>query len=102
MPRDWRCSPWRHCRSALVGSSVVMGYGVGDEQVFGRLLEGHLNRAAQPGKPRFEVLNFGTGMSHAIHRRVLAERKVFALEPDVLIYVAHQDELVGPPKHLVK
>src|SRR5437773_2770160 len=41
-------------------------------------------------------------MSHAIHRRVLIERKVFAFEPDVLFYVAHQDELVGPPKHLAK
>jgi hypothetical protein len=90
------------CRIAVVGSSVVMGYGVGDHQVFSRLLDESLNALAPPGGPRYEVLNFGTGMSHAIHRRVLIERKVLAFAPDVLFYVAHQDELGGPPKHLAK
>jgi hypothetical protein len=94
--------PANTCRIALIGSSVVMGYGVTDDQVFGRLLEDRLNDAAPPGGPRYEVLNFGTGMSYAIQRRVLVERKVFAFEPDVVMYFAHQDELVGPPRHLAK
>jgi hypothetical protein len=90
------------CRIALVGSSVVMGYGVADTQVFSRLLEDRLNAAAPPGGPVYEVLNFGTGMSHAIHRRVLIERRVIAFEPDALYYFAHQDEFAGPAKHLAR
>jgi hypothetical protein len=90
------------CRIALVGSSVVMGYGVTDDQVFKCLLEDRLNAAAPVGGPRYELLNFGTGMSYAIHRRVLIDRKVFAFEPDALYYLAHQDELLGPPRHLAK
>jgi hypothetical protein len=88
------------CRIALVGSSVVMGYGVEDGQVFNRLLEERLNAAAPAGGPRYEVLNFGTGRSCATQRRVLAERKVFAFEPDALYYFAHQDELIGTIRHL--
>lgn len=86
------------CRIALIGSSVVMGYGVSDEQVFGRLLEDRLNAAA--GRQRFELLNFGTGRSYAIQRRVQIDRKVFAFAPDALYYFAHQDEQLGPPRHL--
>ncbi|HXG11383.1 MAG TPA: hypothetical protein VNK04_16635 [Gemmataceae bacterium] len=89
------------CRLAFVGSSVVMGYGVADDQPFPRLLEERLN-AGRPEGVRYEVLNFGAGMSYVIHRRVLIERKVFAFEPDAIYYVAHQDELLGPPRHLTR
>jgi hypothetical protein len=80
------------CRVAVVGSSVVMGYGVGDDEVFTRLLEDRLNARRRPGGPRYEVLNFGSGMSDAIQRRALIDRKVFAFAPDAVYYVAHQDE----------
>lgn len=80
------------CRVAVVGSSVVMGYGVGDEEVFTRLLEDRLNARRRPGGPRYEVLNFGSGLSDAIQRRALLDRKVFAFTPDAVYYVAHQDE----------
>jgi hypothetical protein len=89
-------------RIAVVGSSVVMGYGVGDDETFPRLLEDRLNADRRPGSPRIEVLNFGTGMSYAIHRHVLIDRKVFAFEPDAIYYVAHQDELLGTVRHLAK
>jgi hypothetical protein len=77
-----------------------MGYGVGDDETFPRLLEGRLNAARRDGKPRYEVLNFGTGKSFAIQRHVLIDRKVFAFEPDAIYYFAHQDELLGPVRHL--
>jgi hypothetical protein len=80
------------CRVAVVGSSVVMGYGVGDDEVFTRLLEDRLNARRRPGGPRYEVLNFGTGLSDAIQRRALIDRRVFAFAPDAVYYVAHQDE----------
>jgi hypothetical protein len=88
------------CRLAVVGSSIVMGFGVGDDETFPRLLEGRLNAGRRPGAPRCQVLNFGTGMSHAIHRHVLIDRKVFGFAPDAIYYVAHQDEFLGPVKHL--
>lgn len=90
------------CRIALIGSSVVMGYGVGDDEVFKNLLEARLNASAPPGGPRYELLNFATGKSWAIQRRIRIERKVFAFEPDALYYFAHQDELFGVTQHLAK
>jgi hypothetical protein len=94
--------PAHTCRIALVGSSVVMGYGVADDQVFKCLLEERLNAAAPLGGPRYELLNFGAGMSDVIHRRVLIDWKVFAFEPDALYYFAHQEELLVPSRHLAQ
>jgi hypothetical protein len=87
-------------RLAVVGSSIVMGFGVGDDETFPWLLEDRLNADPPVAGCRYEVLNFGTGMSHAIHRHVLIDRKVFTFSPDAIYYVAHQDELLGPVKHL--
>lgn len=89
------------CRLAFVGSSVVMGYGAGDDETFTRLLENRLNleREKEDGR-RIEVLNFGTGKSYAMHRRAVIERKVFAFSPDALYYVAHQDEYLGTVRHV--
>ncbi|MBX3440219.1 MAG: hypothetical protein KF861_22205, partial [Planctomycetaceae bacterium] len=89
-------------RIACVGSSVVMGYSTGDEEVFTRLLEERLNTAWAEPAQRFEVLNFGTGRHWALQRRVLVDRKVLAFEPDVLIYFAHQDEAQGPVAQLTR
>jgi hypothetical protein len=90
------------CRVAVVGSSVVMGYGVGDDEAFPQLLEDRLNADRRAGEPRYEFLNFGTGKSFVIQRHVLIDRKVFAFDPDAIYYVAHQDELFGPVQHLAK
>jgi hypothetical protein len=87
------------CRLALVGSSVIMGYGVGDEQTFARLLEADLNRTEAGGR-KIEVLNFGTGRSYALQRRELMSRKVFGFEPDAIYWFAHQDELIGTLNHV--
>ncbi|HEY7424844.1 MAG TPA: SGNH/GDSL hydrolase family protein [Gemmataceae bacterium] len=95
-----REKPASVCRLAFVGSSVVMGYGVGDDEPFPRLLEKRLN-AERPDRGRhIEVLNFGTGKSLAIHRRTLIERKVLRFDPDAIYYVAHQDEYEGTVRHL--
>ncbi|MBP3954398.1 hypothetical protein J8F10_03720 [Gemmata sp. G18] len=89
-------------RIVVVGSSVVMGYGVADDETFPHLSEAGLNARRAPGAPRYEVLNFGTGKSFAIHRRVLLDRKVIGFDPDVVYIVAHQDEFLGPVPHLTK
>jgi hypothetical protein len=89
-------------RIAVVGSSVVMGYGVADDQTFPLLFEDGLNARRKPDEPRYEVLNFGVGKSFAIHRRALLDRKVFSFDPDIILIVAHQDEYLGPVQHLAK
>jgi hypothetical protein len=101
-PDRAREKPADVCRLAVVGSSVVMGYGVGDDETFPAVLEGLLNGRRRPGDPRYEVLNFGTGLSYAIHRRVLIDRKVIGFGPGTILYVAHQDELMGTVQHLTR
>jgi hypothetical protein len=92
--------PTDTCRVAVVGSSVVMGYGVRDDEPFPLLLEDRLNARRRAGDPRYEFLNFGTGRSYVIHRHVLIDRKVLAFEPDAIYYIAHQDEFLGAVHHL--
>jgi hypothetical protein len=87
-------------RIALVGSSLVMGYGVNDEQTFARLLEDRLNAAASPSGRPFEVLNFGVGRYSPLHRRLQIERKVRPFLPDLILYFAHQDELYTSTRHI--
>ena len=86
------------CRLAVVGSSVVMGYGVDDGQVFTRLLEDRLSVSGR----RCEVLNFGEGLTDVLHRPVVIDRKVFAFTPDAIYYVAHQNELSAPIQQLAE
>lgn len=95
-----RIKPPGACRIALVGSSVVMGYGVDDQEVFKQLLEDRLNAAEAQGGRRYELLNFGVGLTHAIHRRTIIEQKVFGFQPDAIYYVAHQDELYGAARNV--
>jgi hypothetical protein len=88
------------CRIAMIGSSVVMGYRVGDTETFPYLLEERFNARRRDGDPRWEFLNFGTGRSYVIQRRALIDRKVWGFQPDVLCYVAHQDEFAGAIKNM--
>ena len=84
--------PQRTIRVAMVGSSIVMGYGVSDDEVFSRELQRRLNEPQTPTAPAIEILNFGVGKQWAPHRLVRIQRKVFGFEPDYLFYFAHQDE----------
>src|SRR5262249_13930886 len=80
-PRRTQQEPTGTSRVALVGSSVVMGYGVGDDETFPRLLEDRVNARRRDIDPQYEFLNFGTGKSFVIQRRVLLDRKVLLLVP---------------------
>jgi len=79
-------------RIAFVGSSVVLGYGVSDDEVFARRFESRLNEQFGNSSRRFEVLNFGVGKQWPTHRMTRVQRKVMAFQPDALYYFAHQDE----------
>lgn len=87
-------------RIAIVGSSIVMGCGVEDDQTFAHLLEDRLNADPRWAGQRFEVMNFGVGRFYAIHRRVHIERTVLTFQPDLVLYVAQQDELFHSTKWL--
>ncbi|MFN8706306.1 MAG: SGNH/GDSL hydrolase family protein, partial [Planctomyces sp.] len=81
-------------RIAVIGSSIVMGYGVNDDETFCRVLEMRINSdATTEASRRVEVLNFGVGKQYAPHRLVRFQRQVLKFSPNVLIYMAHQDEL---------
>ncbi|MEZ6075511.1 MAG: hypothetical protein R3C56_07515 [Pirellulaceae bacterium] len=70
-----------------------MGYGVGDEETFAVQLKKQLNsdKYFTDLNPRYEVLNFGVG-KYSLFVDALLE-KVLELDPDVVLYIAHQDEI---------
>ena len=80
-------------RIAAVGSSVVMGFGVGDDETFVHLFESKLNEGESASGPRYEVLNFGVGRYAPVHRRAQIDHKVLAFRPDLVMYFAHEDEI---------
>lgn len=88
-------------RVALVGSSVVAGYGVAEDADFESLLERRVNAAA-PAGPGVEFLNFGTGGYVALQWAAALPEKVYPFDPDAVYYVAHQGELLGSSRHLAK
>src|SRR5207248_6316761 len=92
--------PANTSRIALVGSSVVMGVGVADDEVFKCLLQDKLNAGRPVGQPQFELLNFSRGRVFSVNQVRLVERKVFRFQPDAIYYFAHQDELYTPAKFM--
>ncbi len=87
-------------RIAMLGSSVTMGYGVAADADFESLLERRLNEQMSPGGPRVELLNFAVGGYFALHSAITMRENAFAFAPDAIVYVAHQAEAYGLPRHL--
>ncbi|WZO98369.1 SGNH/GDSL hydrolase family protein [Isosphaeraceae bacterium EP7] len=75
-------------RVALLGSSMDMGWGVGDDQTYENLFENWLNaHAARRGLPRrFEVLNFAVAAYSPAQRLESYRRKAAAFKPDLVFY----------------
>ncbi|MGQ0635636.1 MAG: SGNH/GDSL hydrolase family protein [Planctomycetaceae bacterium] len=88
-------------RMAGIGSSIILGYGVTDDETITISLEKLLN--ADPLRPgeRYEVLNFGMGHDSALQRRGRIEKKTLQFRPDLILYFAHQDELDNSASTLV-
>ncbi len=85
--------PSRTRRIALVGGSIVMGSGVEHEDIFEALLEKRLNREYASSGPRYEILNFAVGGYGVLQYAASVERKVFQLNPDVVILATLSGEL---------
>jgi hypothetical protein len=88
-------------RVALLGSSHVMGWGVGNDQTFENLVEDRLNiELGSWGFERYEILNFAVAGYALPQMLYVAEHVIPQFEPDVVIYVAHPREGVRLIKRL--
>lgn len=89
-------------RVALIGSSIVMGAGVGDEETFAAVLEDMLN--AQPINglhARYEILNFGVPGYKPLQTLPVVDRAL-DFQPDALFYVATGRELSRAADYLAE
>jgi hypothetical protein len=77
-------------RIAVLGSSMDMGWGIGSEETYVKLLEDWLNaHAAKRGSGRrFEVLNFAVAAYSPLQRLEAFRRKALKFRPDLVIYSA--------------
>ncbi|HUE96737.1 MAG TPA: hypothetical protein VMN39_08760, partial [Longimicrobiaceae bacterium] len=80
-------------RIALLGSSYVMGWGVESAETFENLVEDRLNLEREgSGQPRHEILNFAVSGYNVLQALHVAEHGVAEYEPDVVMYVVHNNE----------
>jgi len=92
-------------RIGLVGASHDMGSGVNDNETYENLVEDRLNRELGPrtGK-KFEILNFSLGGYSPTQKLAVVEQKMLQFQPDVVLYVANNQEfewVFEPLEHLV-
>ena len=88
-------------RVALLGSSHVMGWGVGNDQTFENLVEDRLNaELGAQGAQRYEILNFAVAGYALPQMLYVAQHIVPQFEPDAVIYVAHPREGIRLIKRL--
>jgi hypothetical protein len=93
-------------RIALIGASPDMGSGVKDDETYENLVEDRLNRelGARTGR-KYEILNFSHGGYSPTQKLSVIEQKIFAFQPDLVLYVANSRELEWlfyPVPHLHK
>ena len=82
-------------RIAVLGSSVVMGWGVGDGESFEALVEERLNRELSPQTGlRYELLNFAMNGYSPVAQVEVMRRKEERFHPDAVVIFGHtQDPL---------
>jgi hypothetical protein len=89
-------------RIALLGSSYTMGAGVAQELTLEALVEDRLNReATNTRRIRYELLNFSVGGYGVLENVLVAERKVGAFQPNVVLIVMHALEIQRMTSSLV-
>ena len=89
--RDYTIAkPENTFRIALLGSSIDMGWGVGDDDTYENLLENWLNAHAKLHgiNRRFEVLNFAVAAYAPSQRYATLSRRAAAFSPDLVIFSA--------------
>ncbi|NND72801.1 MAG: hypothetical protein HKN43_14585 [Rhodothermales bacterium] len=81
-------------RMALLGSSLEMGWGVTNDEVFEAVVEKRLNdESIAAGSPtRYELLNYAVG-GHTLSQYIFAvDNRVEQFSPDVLVVFGHASE----------
>jgi len=80
-------APGTH-RTAVLGASAIMGWGVGDGETFEALIEGRMNEEWSGGAfARYELLNMAVPGYRPPQLLGMAD-KAFEFKPDVLFYFA--------------
>jgi hypothetical protein len=80
-------------RMALLGKSYEMGGGMAQPETFEQVAEDRLNREFQGGRYRqYEILNFAVGGYTLLDIWVQVQEKVFAFQPDAVLYTGHSVE----------
>lgn len=74
-------------RIAILGASYEMGSGVAQDSVFENLLEQMLNDTF--GRGKIEILNFSVGGYHLPQLLWVAEHKIAAFQPDLVLCFVH-------------
>lgn len=89
-------------RAALLGSSSLMGWGVGDGDTFEALVEDRLNREFA-GAPfaRYELLNFGV-QGYQPPQQLPNFERALALNPNAIMYVATGREITRSANYLAE
>jgi hypothetical protein len=99
--RDYERTPARDTyRIALFGASTVMGWGVGDTEVFEALVERRLNESPPvPAFSRYEILNFAVPGYEPLQQLVVMD-KAWEFAPHAILHVAAGRELLGAVQNL--
>lgn len=75
-------------RIALLGSSIVMGWMVPQEQIFESLLEDRLNR--EHSGRRYEILNFALNRYSPLSQIDVLKKQALQFKPDAIFFVSHR------------
>jgi hypothetical protein len=93
-PRTWR--------AAMLGASIVMGYGA-QGVTFENILEDRLNSMKpSAGIDRYEILNFAVNGYSLLQFTAVAEKKAPAFSPDVLILATIGEEIPFTRDHITR
>lgn len=80
-------------RMAVLGSSLVMGWGVGDGQTFEALVEARMNKEITGGAyQHYELLNYGV-QGYQPPQQLVNYERALRQQPHVMVYVASGREL---------
>jgi hypothetical protein len=80
-------------RIVILGSSIVMGSGVADHEVFESLLEDRLNQIyGGQSFTNFEILNFGVASHASLQGLYVLEEAALQFNPNAVFLIVHQNE----------
>lgn len=89
-------------RIALLGSSIVMGWNIEEEERFETLIEQQINAQREPAEGPFEVINFAVNGYSAVSLVDVLHKRALAYQPDAVVFVSHREDSLRSIDMLVK